>query len=224
VQMREAEEAEQTDPVLPDKHTEAVRRTLHSWVDTTLGYLGMLLGVILFIAAVIALRYIDSVAFYRGIYLVPAAIFAGGVIAFFMTVKPRWRGLYLIVALIAVVISIVGVAYDYPRYTHCLNNTNQNDIDADICTDDSWRVWVIPFTLLIATLLLFVAIILLIVRIVMGSKRFERYLRKRRDDQRRRRAEVAAAASGATPITSWFPAWNVPPTYATKRLRVGNRN
>jgi hypothetical protein len=58
----------------------------------------------------------------------------------------------------------------------------------------------------------------------MGSKRFERYLRKRRDEQRRQRAAAAASSANMAPITSWFPAWDTSGMAAyNKKRRTATR-
>lgn len=190
------EQLSQTDGVFAGgQYAMALRITLHSWVDTTLGYIGFLNAAVLLVAAVIALRYIDSVAFYRGIYLVPSAFYTGGELAFFMTVRPRWRVFYLIVALVAVAFAIAGTVYDYKRYQSCRNGTSQNQLDADICADDGWREWIIPFTLLVCVLLHVISIVLMIVRIVMGSSRYDRYMRRRAQKRATANAAAAEAAS-----------------------------
>jgi hypothetical protein len=215
VQLKQEADEAQTDPVLPDAKTLALRKTLHSWLDTTLAILGSLNAVVLFLTSIVALRYIDSVAFYRGIYLLVPALYGGAEIAFWMTVKASWRWAYLIFAIIGLIIAIIGIAYDYPRYTACLTTppTPKNAVDASICADDAgWRLWVVPMALLIVILLLVISIVLMIVRIATDTKAFEKYLRRRRAEQlaKQQAAQAAAAAkkSNARYIGSQF----APPT------------
>jgi len=208
VQLAAEEASAQTDPVVPDAKTLALRNTLHSWLDTTLAILGSLNAVVLFVTAIVALIYIDSVAFYRGIYLLVPALYGGAEIAFWMTVRSRWRWAYLIFAILGLIIAIIGIVYDYPRYTACIASppAPKNQVDASICSGDGWRVWVIPMALLIVILLLVISIFFMIVRIATDTKTFERYLRRRRKEQLERQAaaEATSAAGGGGGIKSRY--------------------
>jgi hypothetical protein len=170
VQVELLEYAESKEPTEAEK-ANGPPRVQVDWVDYVQVVANALLTGGLLFVSITAMATLNSAAFYRASFLMPAAMLAGSHITMWRTPVRYWRWIVAAFAALTVFAAIWGMTVEFGRYANCLADpkTPFTTTEAFICDEEGWLVGVVPFTLLGAALAGVINLAMVIARLVVGA-------------------------------------------------------
>lgn len=110
--------------------------------------------VLLGFIALLALFYPDVGAFYRAVYLLPAAFAAAAEYAFFGTTPRGWTLISLVFSVLALISSAFGAVLDVARLVRCVHTSYSpaNVVENRVCLHEGWLGYVTPIALVLVAI------------------------------------------------------------------------
>lgn len=110
--------------------------------------------VVLAFVALLALFYPDVGAFYRAVYLLPAAFSAAAEYAFFGTTPRGWTLVSLVFASLALLSASFGAVLDVARLVRCVHTSYSpaNVVENRVCLQEGWLGYVTPVALVLVVI------------------------------------------------------------------------
>ncbi len=120
--------------------------------------------VILIATTILSIIFFEEGAFYRGYFLVFPAILFGAELAFFGTTPKYWIWVSFGFSLFSLASTVWGSILEVPRFFDCVlsGSSPVGAIDTNICNNDHWRGYILPWVLVLIGILSLLQAFLLI--------------------------------------------------------------
>lgn len=129
--------------------------------------------IVIFATAVIAMFQIngDFPGWYKnGGFLILPAAYAGAEFAFFGVTPYSWAVFCFVIGIFALGSLGIGLAFEIPRFFHCVNGTSSSAFDDDVCNNEGWRAYLLPSVMTFVAILTIIAFVLVTIRMVRGRR------------------------------------------------------
>ena len=156
-----------------ERHMKRLQRLMEYTRSNAWRIASIIIGFLQLIAVVfiviLATLFPSAGAFYRATFLFGAAFQAAAEFAFIGRVPPRWTWLILGFAILSLGATVYGVIYELGRFHQCRTGAPVTVVDNEICTNEGFLYWVVPWTLFASAIFSLAGVIITIIMLVRGT-------------------------------------------------------